>query len=158
MRALSRPKVRVLAQQRPVRSALLRQPVVVRVRAQVQLECLRQVLQVLPAQNRDGPVVQVCRAPDVRLDEQGARRLQRQSDERVLGERHLQDGYRLRAWRCHRRVLRRCRRWLREEAVQSGGQDQDLRAQDRWLQLRRRVQDERCDRPMTKVKRRRRRE
>jgi hypothetical protein len=116
------------------------------------------VLQVLQVQNRDGPVVQVCRAPDVRLDEQGARRLQRQSDERVLGERHLQDGYQLRAWRCRRRVLRRCRRWLREEAVQSAGQDQDLRAQDRWPQQRRRVQDERCDRPMTKVKRRRRRE
>ena len=148
----------MLAQQRPVRSALLRQPVVVRVRAQVQLECLRQVLQVLPAQNRAGPVGQVCRAPDVWLDEQGARRLQRLSDERVLGERHLQDDFRLRAWRCHRRVLHRCRRWLLEEAVQSGGQDQDLRAQDQWLQLRRRVQDERCDRPMTKVKRRRRRE
>ena len=152
---MSRPKLQLLAQQRPVRSALLRQPVVVRVRAQVQLEYL---LPVLPVQNRAGPVVQVCRAPDVRMDEQGARRLQRQSDERVLGERHLQDGYQLRAWRCRRRVLRRCRRWLREEAVQSAGQDQDLRAQDRWLQLRRRVQDERCDRPMTKVKRRRRRE
>jgi len=161
VRALSRPKVQVLAQQRPVRSALLRHLVVVRVRAQVQPEYLPPVLLVPPAllvQNRDGPVVQVCRAPDVRLDEQGVRRLQRQSDERVLGERHRQDGYRLLAWRCRRRVLRRCRRWLREEAVQSGGQDQDLRAQDRWLQLRRRVQDERCDRPMTKVKRRRRRE
>ena len=133
MRALSRPKVQVLAQQRPVRSALLRHLVVVRVRAQVQLECLRQVLPERQVQNRAGPVVQVCRPPDVRLDEQGARRLQRQSDERVLGERHLQDGFQLRAWRCRRRVLRRCRRWLREEAVQSGGQDQDLRAQDRWL-------------------------
>jgi hypothetical protein len=112
----------------------------------------------LPAQNRVGLVVLAYRAPDVRLDERGARPLQHQSDERVLGERHRRDDYRLRALRCHRCVLRRCRRWQPEEAVQSGGQDQGSQVQGRRPQQRHRVQDERCDRPMTKVKCRRRRE
>lgn len=44
---------------------------------------------------RGGPVVQVCWLPDGLLDEQAARLLQWQSDERVLVERHRQDGYRL---------------------------------------------------------------
>ena len=115
------------------------------------------LLSTLRAQNRAGRVVQVWRAPDERLVAQGARPLQRQSDERVLGERHRRDGYRLRALRCHRRVRRRCRRWQPEEAVQSGGPDQGSQVQDRRPQQRHRVQDERCDRPMTKVKRRHRR-
>jgi hypothetical protein len=111
-----------------------------------------------PAQNRAGLVELAYRPADEPPDEQGARPLQYQSDERVLGERHRQDGYRLLAWRCHRCVLRRCRRWPPEEAVQSGGLDQGSQVQDRRPQQRHRVQDERCDRPMTKVKRRRRRE
>lgn len=115
------------------------------------------LLSMLRVQNRAGRVVQVWRAPDERLVAQGARPLQRQSDERVLGERHRRDGYRLRALRCHRRVRRRCRRWQPEEEVQSGGPDQGSQVQDRRPQQRHRVQDERCDRPMTKVKRRHRR-
>lgn len=115
------------------------------------------LLSMLRVQNRAGRVVQVWRAPDERRVAQGARPLQRQSDERVLGERHRRDGYRLRALRCHRRVRRRCRRWQPEEAVQSGGPDQGSQVQDRRPQQRHRVQDERCDRPMTKVKRRHRR-
>jgi hypothetical protein len=128
---------------------------VVRLGAQAQQEHLVLVPLV---QNRAGPVVQACRPPDELLDEPRARRLQRQSDERVLGERHRRDDYRLRALRCHRRVRRRCRRWQPEEAVQSGGQDQGLQVPDRLPQQRRHAQAERCGRPMTKVKRRHRRE
>ena len=130
--------------------ALVQAPVPVPVQQEYLLSMLR-------VQNRAGRVVQVWRAPDERLVAQGARPLQRQSDERVLGERHRRDGYRLRALRCHRRVRRRCRRWQPEEAVQSGGPDQGSQVQDRRPQQRHRAQDERCDRPMTKVKRRHRR-
>jgi hypothetical protein len=130
---------------------------VVRLGAQAQAQ-QEHLLLVLLVQNRAGLVVQACRPPDELLDEPRARRLQRQSDARVLGERHRRADYRLRALRCHRRVRRRCRRWQPEEAVQSGGPDQGSQVQDRRPQQRLRVQDERCDRPMTKVKCRRRRE
>jgi hypothetical protein len=140
--------------------ALLRLGWVVRLGAQAQAQAQQEQEQEhsLLVQNRAGLVVQACRPPDELLDEPRARRLQRQSDARVLGERHRRDDYRLRALRCHRRVRRRCRRWQPEEAVQSGGQDQGLQVLDRLPQQRRRAQAERCGRPTTKVKRRHRRE
>jgi hypothetical protein len=158
--ALVRPLVLLrLGLVRPL--ALLRLRWVVRlvVRLGAQAQAQQEHLVLVPlVQNRAGPVVQAYRPPDELLDEPRARRLQRQSDARVLGERHRRDDYRLRALRCHRRVRRRCRRWQPEEAVQSGGQDQGLQVPDRLPRQRRRVQDERCGRPMTKAKRRHRRE
>lgn len=159
MRELPRPRAQVLTQQ-PV---LLRLQVVLRLVVQTLVQALVQALKehllpVLLVQNRVGLVVLAYRLPDEMLAEQGGRLRRYPSDGRVLGERHRRDGYRLRALSCHRGVGCRCRRWPPEEEVQWGEQGQGLKVRDRRLQLRRRVQDERCDRPMTKVKRRRRRE
>jgi hypothetical protein len=171
VRELPRPWAQVLTQQ-PV---LLRLQVVLRLVVQTLVQTLVQalalvqapvpvpaqqehLLPVLQAQNRVGLVVLAYRLPDELLVEQGGRLRRYQSDGRVLGERHRRDGYRLRALNCHRGVGCRCRRWPPEEEVQWGGQGQDLKVRDRRLQQRHRVQDERCDRLMRKVKRRRRRE
>ena len=162
MRELPRPWAQVLTQQ-PV---LLRLQVVLRLVVQTLVQTLVQalvqaqqehLLPVLQAQNRVGLVVLAYRLPDELLVEQGGRLRRCWSDGRVLGERHRRDGYRLRALRWHRGVGCRCRRWPPEEEVQWGGQGQGLKVRDRRPQQRRRVQDERCDRPMRKVKRRRRR-
>jgi len=84
-------------------------------------------------------------------DAQADRCHQHLSGEGVLGEQHLRDGCRQEeaSWyRCDRRRSRS----PRAEEAQSGEQDRGSQARDRLQQQRHRVQDEKCDQPVTTAK------